>query len=120
MRGIDPASALHFVLATVPEPLPVPPLAGLKCTGLLSPVSSSSEKTLGGILRFQERELANAPVSIASSFPDKGSGVPWLVDRVSWEDFPFCSVTCWEDGPAGYDWDFFPVVASSPVKEIDP
>jgi len=66
------------------------------------------------------RELANAPVSIVSGFPDKGSGIPWLVSGVGWEDVPVCSVICWEDGTAGSVWKEIPVVASSPVKEMDP
>ena len=43
-EGDRSASALHFLLVTVPEPLPVSPLAGPKCAGLLSSVSYSSEK----------------------------------------------------------------------------
>jgi len=42
------------------------------------------------------RELANAPVSIASGFPDEGLGVPWLVEGAGWEDLPVCCVICWE------------------------
>jgi len=46
-------------------------------------------------------ELANAPVSIASGSTDEWSGIPWLVDGVSWEGGPLSSITCWEDDPAG-------------------
>ena len=108
MRGIDPTSTLHLVLATVPEPLPISPLAGPKCAGLLSAVSSSSEKPSKVSSDSGNRELSNAPVSIASGFPDEGLGVPWLVNGVGWEDVP-----------AGSDWEGVPVVAS-PVKEMDP
>jgi len=87
---------------------------------LLSSVCSSSEKLLEVSSASRYRELANAPVSIASGFPDKGSGMPWLVSGVGWEDVPVCCGICWEDGPAGSDWEAVPVVASSPVKEMVP
>jgi len=79
----------------MPKPLPVSPLAGPKCTGLLSTVSSSYEKT-------SEVSSDSALVAIASGFPNEWSGVPWLVNGVGWEDIPVCSVIYWEDDPAKY------------------
>ena len=94
---INSASTLHFVLAIMPKPLPVSPLAGPKCTGLLSTVSSSYEKTSEVSSDSGYKELANTPVSNASGFPD---GFPWLVSGGGWEDVPVCSVICWEGVPA--------------------
>ena len=66
-------------------------------------------KNVGGIIRSRDPEFASAPVSIASGFPDRGSGVPWLVDGAGWEGVPVSSVVSWEGSPADSDWEEVPI-----------